>query len=69
LGLLLHMYLPLNMYEIRQILSHTSAVLEFLLQQSTNDGLDKHSRRIKVLRCLLSWVRVALVLKKFNNLV
>uniref|UniRef100_A0A7I4A443 Exportin-1/Importin-beta-like domain-containing protein n=1 Tax=Physcomitrium patens TaxID=3218 RepID=A0A7I4A443_PHYPA len=47
----------------REILSHTGAVLEFLLQQSANEGLDKHNRRSKVLRCLLSWVRLGCFLE------
>ncbi|XP_024393612.1 transportin MOS14 isoform X2 [Physcomitrium patens] len=47
----------------REILSHTGAVLEFLLQQSISDGLDKHNRRSKVLRCLLSWVRLGCFLE------
>ncbi|KAG0588025.1 hypothetical protein KC19_2G209500 [Ceratodon purpureus] len=46
-----------------EILSHTSAVLEFLLLQTTNDGLDNNSRRSKVLRCLLSWVRLGCFLE------
>lgn len=59
--------LPLDMCGILQILSHTGIVLEFLLQQSTSDALDNTSRRCKVLRCLLSWVRVPLVTKKIYD--
>lgn len=43
-----------------ELLSHTSAVLEFLLQQSEEsfDGVVQlHERSRKILRCLLSWVR------------
>ncbi|XP_076939623.1 transportin MOS14-like [Bidens hawaiensis] len=43
-----------------ELLSHTSAVLKFLLQQSeeTFDGaVQLHERSRKILRCLLSWVR------------
>ncbi|KAM0058466.1 putative importin-beta domain, armadillo-like helical, exportin-1/Importin-beta [Helianthus debilis subsp. tardiflorus] len=43
-----------------ELLSHTSAVLKFLLQQSEEsfDGtIQLHERSRKILRCLLSWVR------------
>ncbi|KAL8196356.1 hypothetical protein R6Q57_024651 [Mikania cordata] len=45
---------------VPELLSHTSAVFTFLLQQSeeTFDGLIQlHERSRKILRCLLSWVR------------
>lgn len=44
----------------RELLSHTSTVLEFLLLQSEqrlDDGIQFHERNRKILRCLLSWVR------------
>lgn len=43
-----------------ELLSHTSAVLEFLKQQSEesfNGAIQLHERSRKILRCLLSWVR------------
>ncbi|KAL4567970.1 hypothetical protein LXL04_023567 [Taraxacum kok-saghyz] len=43
-----------------ELLSHTSSVLEFLLQQSNEsfDGvIQSHDRTRKILRCLLSWIR------------
>ncbi|KAL7611211.1 hypothetical protein Lser_V15G13410 [Lactuca serriola] len=43
-----------------ELLSHTSPVLEFLLQQSKEsfDGvIQLHDRSRKILRCLLSWIR------------
>lgn len=43
-----------------ELLSHTSAVLKFLLHQSEEsfDGvIQLHERSRKILRCLLSWVR------------
>nr|XP_043606998.1 transportin MOS14 isoform X2 [Erigeron canadensis] len=43
-----------------ELLSHTSAVLEFLKQQSEerfDDVVQLHERSRKILRCLLSWVR------------
>ncbi|KAK9052298.1 hypothetical protein SSX86_028927 [Deinandra increscens subsp. villosa] len=43
-----------------ELLSHTSAVLKFLLQQSEEsfDSANQlHERSKKILRCLLSWVR------------
>jgi transportin-3 len=46
--------------ELWQLLSHTGAVLEFLLQLCNDKGLQNtplHERQRKVLRCLLSWVR------------
>ncbi|XP_039124758.1 transportin MOS14 isoform X2 [Dioscorea cayenensis subsp. rotundata] len=45
----------------RELLSHTPTVLEFLLHQSKqrlDDGRQLHDRNRKILRCLLSWVRV-----------
>uniref|UniRef100_A0A803MML9 Exportin-1/Importin-beta-like domain-containing protein n=1 Tax=Chenopodium quinoa TaxID=63459 RepID=A0A803MML9_CHEQI len=45
----------------RELLSHTSMVLEFLRQQSEirfEDTNQMHERNRKILRCLLSWVRV-----------
>ncbi|KAJ0988688.1 hypothetical protein J5N97_007044 [Dioscorea zingiberensis] len=45
----------------RELLSHTSTVLDFLLHQSKlriDDGRQLHERNRKILRCLLSWVRV-----------
>ncbi|XP_029122255.1 uncharacterized protein [Elaeis guineensis] len=45
----------------RELLSHTSTVLEFLLLQSEqrlDDGIQFRERNRKILRCLLSWVRV-----------
>ncbi|XP_026666278.2 transportin-3 isoform X4 [Phoenix dactylifera] len=44
----------------RELLSHTSTVLEFLLLQSEqrlDDGIQFRERNRKILRCLLSWVR------------
>ncbi|XP_019161491.1 PREDICTED: transportin MOS14 isoform X3 [Ipomoea nil] len=44
----------------RELLSHTSMVFEFLLQQSEKNidsGTQVHDRNRKLLRCLLSWVR------------
>ncbi|KNA10892.1 hypothetical protein SOVF_140110 isoform B [Spinacia oleracea] len=44
----------------RELLSHTSMVLEFLRQQSEKrfeDNNQMHERNRKILRCLLSWVR------------
>ncbi|XP_031094914.1 uncharacterized protein LOC115999221 isoform X4 [Ipomoea triloba] len=44
----------------RELLSHTSMVIEFLLQQSEKNidsGTQVHDRNRKLLRCLLSWVR------------
>jgi transportin-3 len=44
----------------QELLSHTGAVLEFLLQLCNDKGLQNtplHERQRKVLRCLLSWVR------------
>ncbi len=49
--------------ELWQLLSHTGAVLEFLLQLCNDKGLQNtplHERQRKVLRCLLSWVRRSL---------
>ncbi|XP_076893088.1 transportin MOS14-like [Bidens hawaiensis] len=43
-----------------ELLSHTSAVLKFLLQQSeetSDNAVQLHERNRKILRCLLSWVR------------
>lgn len=43
----------------KQLLSHTTRVLEFLLQQSEKSfdgGIQLHERNRKILRCLLSWV-------------
>lgn len=45
----------------QELLSHTPAVLEFLLQQSEDkvgELIQIHERNRKILRCLLSWVRV-----------
>lgn len=45
---------------VPELLSHTSSVLEFLLQQSEEsfDGVVQlHDRSRKILRCLLSWVQ------------
>ncbi|KAL6994562.1 hypothetical protein U1Q18_012664, partial [Sarracenia purpurea var. burkii] len=44
----------------RELLSHTSMVLEFLLHQyekRLDGGIQLHERNRKILRCLLSWVR------------
>jgi transportin-3 len=44
----------------QELLSHTSMVLDFLLQQSENQfvsPLYPHDNNRKILRCLLSWVR------------
>ncbi|CBI21232.3 hypothetical protein VitviT2T_022090 [Vitis vinifera] len=44
----------------QELLSHTTRVLEFLLQQSEKSfdgGIQLHERNRKILRCLLSWVR------------
>ncbi len=52
--------LPTLFPELWQLLSHTGAVLEFLLQLCNDKGLQNtplHERQRKVLRCLLSWVR------------
>lgn len=50
-----------------KVLSHTGTVLEFLLQQSTSDVLDNTCRRCKVLRCLLSWVRLGCLLETSHS--
>ncbi len=53
-------FLPTLFPELWQLLSHTGAVLEFLLQLCNDKGLQNtplHERQRKVLRCLLSWVR------------
>uniref|UniRef100_A0A0E0BJZ3 Exportin-1/Importin-beta-like domain-containing protein n=1 Tax=Oryza glumipatula TaxID=40148 RepID=A0A0E0BJZ3_9ORYZ len=47
----------------RELMAHAPAVLEFLLAQSENtaaaaDGVPLHERNRRILRCLLSWVRV-----------
>ncbi|XP_024319110.1 transportin MOS14 isoform X2 [Brachypodium distachyon] len=46
----------------RELLAHAPAVLKFLLAQSEKpdgaDGVSLHERSRRVLRCLLSWVRV-----------
>ncbi|KAF3776916.1 Transportin-3 [Nymphaea thermarum] len=45
----------------QELLSHTHAVLDFLMHQSQQrsaDGVQLHDRNRKILRCLLSWVRV-----------
>ncbi|CAL0322772.1 unnamed protein product [Lupinus luteus] len=45
----------------QELLSHAPTVLEFLLQQSEinfDGSLQQHERNKKILRCLLSWVRV-----------
>ncbi|XP_020585146.1 transportin MOS14 isoform X2 [Phalaenopsis equestris] len=45
----------------RELLSHTPNVLEFLLlqsEQSLENGLRLEEKNKKILRCLLSWVRV-----------
>lgn len=45
----------------RELLSHTPTVLDFLLHQSEHkfeDGIQLQERNRKILRCLLSWVRV-----------
>ncbi|WCJ40304.1 ARM repeat superfamily protein [Euphorbia peplus] len=44
-----------------ELLSHTPTVFEFLLEQSQkpyDGGIQLHEKNKKVLRCLLSWVRV-----------
>ncbi|XP_050380525.1 transportin MOS14 [Argentina anserina] len=44
----------------QELLSHTSTVLEFLLQQSEkrfDSSIQQHESNRKILRCLLSWVR------------
>ncbi|KAK7396024.1 hypothetical protein VNO78_16713 [Psophocarpus tetragonolobus] len=44
----------------QELLSHTSMVLEFLLQQSEvnfDGSVQQHERNRKILRCLLSWVK------------
>ncbi|KAF6134047.1 hypothetical protein GIB67_038338 [Kingdonia uniflora] len=43
----------------RELLSHTSKVLDFLLHQSDQrvHAIPLHDRNRKILRCLLSWVR------------
>ncbi|BFI28436.1 transportin-3 [Marchantia polymorpha subsp. ruderalis] len=50
----------------RELLSHTGAVLEFLLQHTKNDSMENsqlHDKQRKVLRCLLSWVSVGCFLE------
>lgn len=45
----------------RELLSHTSTVLEFLLLQSKQNlesGIQLQEKNKRILRCLLSWVRV-----------
>eukprot|EP01018_Ginkgo_biloba_P017529 Gb_23906 [translate_table: standard] len=45
----------------QELLSHTPAVLEFLLHQTEDkvvDNIQLHERNRRILRCLLSWVRV-----------
>lgn len=45
--------------QLLQLLSHTGAVLEFLLQHTSTEGMEEsplHEKQRKVLRCLLSWV-------------
>ncbi|WOL00603.1 transportin MOS14 [Canna indica] len=45
----------------RELLSHTSTVLQFLLLQSEqrlDNDIKLHERNRRILRCLLSWVRV-----------
>ncbi|KAF0897018.1 hypothetical protein E2562_031318 [Oryza meyeriana var. granulata] len=47
----------------RELMAHAPAVLEFLLAQSESaaaaaDGVPLHERNRRILRCLLSWVRV-----------
>ncbi|CAM0873715.1 unnamed protein product [Alopecurus aequalis] len=46
----------------RELLAHAPAVLEFLFAQSekpdADDGVPRHERSRRILRCLLSWVRV-----------
>ncbi|XP_062197197.1 transportin MOS14 isoform X2 [Phragmites australis] len=46
----------------RELLAHAPAVLEFLHAQSekadADDGVPLHERNRRILRCLLSWVRV-----------
>ncbi|KAM0913942.1 hypothetical protein ACQ4PT_011836 [Festuca glaucescens] len=46
----------------RELLAHAPAVLDFLLAQSEKpaaaDGVPLHERSRRILRCLLSWVRV-----------
>ncbi|KAL6842920.1 hypothetical protein ACP4OV_027233 [Aristida adscensionis] len=46
----------------REVLAHAPAVLEFLQAQSekpdADDGVPLHERNRRILRCLLSWVRV-----------
>jgi transportin-3 len=49
----------LTQLPLKQLLSHTPMVLEFLLEQSqkiSDGGVQLHERNRKVLRCLLSWV-------------
>ncbi|PKA56913.1 hypothetical protein AXF42_Ash002216 [Apostasia shenzhenica] len=45
----------------RELLSHTSTVLEFLLlqtEENLDNGIQLQEKNRKILRCLLSWVRV-----------
>lgn len=45
----------------QELLSHTTAVLEFLLHQTeanVEDNIQRHEKNRKILRCFLSWVRV-----------
>ncbi|TVU23300.1 hypothetical protein EJB05_25656, partial [Eragrostis curvula] len=52
----------------REVLAHAPAVIEFLHSQSENvpaddDGVPVHERNRRILRCLLSWVRVGCFLE------
>ncbi|KAG1370278.1 putative Transportin MOS14 [Cocos nucifera] len=54
----------------RELLSHTSTVLEFLLLQSEqrlDDGIQFRERNRKILRCLLSWVSVFAMMTSLAN--
>lgn len=56
-----HTLLTLNVLLLLQLLAHSSMVLEFLMQQ-TEEGFESHvqthDKSRKILRCLLSWVRI-----------
>ncbi|CAM6097582.1 unnamed protein product [Calypogeia fissa] len=50
----------------QELLSHTGAVLEFLLQNTKTENMENsqlHDKQRKVLRCLLSWVKVGCFLE------
>ncbi|KAH9329052.1 hypothetical protein KI387_001160, partial [Taxus chinensis] len=55
----------------QELLSHTTAVLDFLLHQTEDtivDTIQRHEKNRKILRCLLSWVRVGCFMEIPKNL-